>query len=81
VVRKIARDLLHTIADGGEVSIAQVRDFANAVLASEPYRLANALLEAPRKFAVRRTLELAAFVLADDGQVSREHDAQDGGRQ
>jgi hypothetical protein len=80
-VRKTASDLLHTVADGGEVSIAQVRDFANAVLASEPYRLANALLHASPEFAVRRALELAALVLADGNQVSPAQHAQEGGGQ
>jgi predicted NAD/FAD-binding protein len=77
-VRKTASDLLHTVADGGEISITQVRNFAEAVLASEPYLAAKALLDGSPEFAVRRALELAALVLTADEQISPAHQAQDG---
>ena len=69
VVKNRARDLLRTVANGGDVSIARVHDFARAVIEAPPFQLAQEILQdASPEFAIRRALELASMVLsADDG--------------
>ena len=69
VVKNRARDLLRTVANGGDVSIARVHDFARAVIEMPTFQVAQELLhDVSPEFAVRKALELAAMVLsADDG--------------
>ncbi|MBW2403643.1 MAG: hypothetical protein JRF42_07505 [Deltaproteobacteria bacterium] len=63
-VHRAAAALLHRVADGGEISIAVLRKFAELVLRSELVAGARAVLDGPPEFALRRTLELASVVLA-----------------
>jgi hypothetical protein len=69
VVKNCARDLVRAVADGGDVSITQVHDFARAVIEAPPFQVAQKILQGgSREFAVRKVLELASMVLsADDG--------------
>ena len=69
MVKNRARDLLRAVADGGDVPIARVHDFARAVIETPSFQLAQELLHnVCPEFAVRRALELASMVLsADDG--------------
>ena len=59
-----AAGLLHRVADGEEITIEVLRDFAELVLCSELVVGARAVLDGPPEFAVRRALELASVVLA-----------------
>jgi len=65
VVKNLARDLLRAVADGGDVPIAQVHDFASAVIQTPAFQLAQEILkgESP-EFALRKALELASVVLS-----------------
>ena len=63
-VHRAAAGLLHRVADGGEIPIAMLREFADIVLRSELVAGARAVLDEPPEFAVRRALELASVVLA-----------------
>jgi hypothetical protein len=69
VVKNRARDLLRAVADGGDVPIAQIHDFARAVIETPSFQVAQELLhDVSPEFAVRKALELASMVLsADDG--------------
>jgi hypothetical protein len=62
-VHAAAAALLHRVADGGEIPIAVLREFAELVLRSELVEASRQVLEGPPEFAVRRALELASFVL------------------
>ncbi|MGB5313348.1 MAG: hypothetical protein WBN38_14870, partial [Polyangiales bacterium] len=44
VVKNLARDLLRAVADGGDVSIARVHDFARAVIQAPAFQLAQEIL-------------------------------------
>ena len=63
-VRRAAAALLHRVADGGEIPISVLREFAELVLHSELVAGARAVLDGPPEFAVRRALELASVVLS-----------------
>jgi hypothetical protein len=69
VVKNLARDVLRAVADGGDMPIARVHDFARAVIEAPPFRVAQEVLQGGSpEFAVRKALELASMVLrADDG--------------
>jgi len=69
VVKNRARDLLRDVVDGGDVSVARIRDFARAVIRAPAFQVAQEILQdASPEFAIRRALELASMVLsADDG--------------
>jgi hypothetical protein len=69
VVKNRARDLLRAVVDGGDVSVARIRDFARAVIETPAFQVAQEILQdASPEFAVRKVLELASMVLsADDG--------------
>ena len=73
VVKNRARDLLRAVADGGDVSMAQVHDFARAVIEAPPFQVAQEILQGGSgAFAVRKVLELASMVLsADDAAAQR----------
>ncbi|MGB5348891.1 MAG: hypothetical protein WBN10_04785 [Polyangiales bacterium] len=63
-MKNLARDLLRAVADGGDVSIAQVHDLARAVIEAPPFQIAQEVLQdASDEFALRRALELASLVL------------------
>ena len=62
-LRKAARALVLRVADGDEVPIEALRDFAALTLRCELVYLAQRLQDAPPEFAVRRAMELASFVL------------------
>jgi hypothetical protein len=62
-LRKAARALVLRVADGGELPIEALRDFAALTLRCELVHLAQRLQEAPPEFAVRRAMELAGLVL------------------
>jgi hypothetical protein len=53
-----------------------LREFAELVLRSEMVQVSRQVLEGPPEFAVRRTLELASFVLGvrvvDDAEKEKE---------
>ena len=51
------------VADGDDVSIEALREFAALTLRCELVQLAQRLQDAPPEFAVRRATELASLVL------------------
>ena len=59
-----AAGLLRRVADGGEIPMAVLREFAELVLHSELVAGARAVLDGPPEFALRRALELASVVSA-----------------
>ena len=63
-VRRAAAALLHRVADGGEIPMSVLREFAELVMCSELVAGARAVLDGPPEFALRRALELASIVLA-----------------
>ena len=63
-VHRAAAALLHRVADGGEIPIEVLREFAELVLHSELVAGARAVLDEPPEFAARRAVELASVVLA-----------------
>jgi len=64
VVKNLARDLLRAVADGDDVPIARIDDFASAVIQAPPFLLAQEILqEESPEFTVRKALELASIVL------------------
>jgi hypothetical protein len=79
VVKNLARDLLRAVADGGDVSIARIHDFARAVIEMPTFQVAQELLhDVSPEFAVRKALELASMVLsADDGAAESVAEAQE----
>jgi hypothetical protein len=62
-LRKAARALVLRVADGDDVSIEALREFAALTLQCELVQLAQRLQDAPPEFAVRRAMELASVVL------------------
>ncbi|MGB5681387.1 MAG: hypothetical protein WBM47_06020 [Polyangiales bacterium] len=62
-LRKAARALVLRVADGDDVSIEALREFAALTLRCELVQLAQRLQDAPPEFAVRRAMELASLVL------------------
>jgi hypothetical protein len=62
-LREAARALVLRVADGDDVSIEALREFAALTLQCELVQLAQRLQEAPPEFAVRRAMELASLVL------------------
>jgi hypothetical protein len=62
-VHAAAAALLHRVADGGEIPMAVLRDFAGLVLRSELVDLSREVIDGPPELAVRRALELASLVL------------------
>jgi hypothetical protein len=62
-LRKAARALVLRVADGDDVSIEVLREFAALTLRCELVQLAHRLQDAPPEFAVRRAMELASLVL------------------
>ena len=65
MVKNHARDLLRAVADGGDVSIAWIRDFASAVIQAPAFQLAQEILqEESPEFTVRKAIELASIVLS-----------------
>jgi hypothetical protein len=72
-----AAGLLHRVADGGEIPIEVLREFAELVLRSELVAGARAVLDGPPEFAVRRALELASVVLAVGVGAEREQGKED----
>ena len=67
MVKNRARDLLRAVADGGDVSIARIHDFARAVIEMPTFQVAQELLhDVSPEFAVRKALELASMVLSAD---------------
>ena len=74
VVSNRARDLLRAMAAGEDVSIAQIHDFARAVLEVPAFQVAQEILcGTSHEFAVRKALRLAAIVLsANDAAAESE---------
>ena len=67
MVKNLARDLLRAVADGGDVSIARIHDFARAVIEMPTFQVAQELLhDVSPEFAVRKASELASMVLSAD---------------
>ena len=71
-VHAAAAALLRRVADGGEIPVAMLRDFAELALRSELVAGARAVLDGPPDFALRRALELASVVLAVGVGAERE---------
>ncbi|MBT8480518.1 MAG: hypothetical protein KJO89_02920, partial [Deltaproteobacteria bacterium] len=75
-VHAAAATLLHRVAEGGEISISVLREFAELVLRSDLVEASRQVLEGPPEFAVRRALELASLVLGvrvvDDVEKGKE---------
>ena len=72
-----ATGLLHRVADGGEIPMSVLREFADLVLRSELVAGARAVLDGPPEFAVRRAVELASVVLAVGVAAEREQGKED----
>ena len=72
-----ANGLLHRVAEGGEIPMSVLREFAELVLRSELVAGARAVLDGPPEFAVRRALELASVVLAVGVGAEREQGKED----
>jgi hypothetical protein len=62
-LRKAARALVLRVADGDDVPIDALREFAALTLQRELVQLAQRLQHAPPEFAVRRAMELASLAL------------------
>jgi hypothetical protein len=75
-VHRSAATLLHRVADGGEIPIAVLREFAELVLHSELVAGARAVLDGPPELAMRRAVELASVVLASGVSVEREEESE-----
>jgi hypothetical protein len=75
-VHAAAAALVHRVAEGGEISISVLREFAELVLSSELVDASRQVLEGPPEFAVRRALEAASLVLGvrvvDDVEKGKE---------
>ncbi|MGB5191458.1 MAG: hypothetical protein WBN70_00645 [Polyangiales bacterium] len=66
-MKNLARDLLRAVADGGDVSISRIHDFARAVIEMPTFQDAQELLhDVSPEFAVRKAMELASMVLSAD---------------
>ena len=71
MVKNLARDLLRAVADGGDVSISRIHDFARAVIEMPTFQVAQELLhDISPEFAVRKALELASMVLSADDHAA-----------
>ncbi len=71
VVKNRARDLLCAVVDGGDVSVARIRDFARAVIDTPAFHTAQEILRGGSpEFAVRKALELASMVLGADDHAA-----------
>ncbi|MBW2191941.1 MAG: hypothetical protein JRG93_20625, partial [Deltaproteobacteria bacterium] len=60
-LRKEARALALHVADGDEIPIEALHDFATRTMRCELQLLALRLLDAPPEFAVRRAMDLASL--------------------
>ena len=67
-----AAGLLRRVAEGGEIPIEVLREFAELVMCSELVAGARAVLDGPPEFALRRALDLASVVLSVGVGVERE---------
>ena len=67
-VRAAATAVLHRVAEGGEIPIEMMREFADLVLRSELVAASRQVLGGPPELAVRRAVELASVVLEADRQ-------------
>jgi len=76
-VRRAAAALLHRVADGGEIPMSVLREFAELVMCSELVAGARVVLDGPPEFALRRALELASIVLAV-GVGAKDEQAKEG---
>ena len=63
-VRRAAAALLHRVADGGEIPIEVLREFAELVLRSELVAVSHQVLHGEPEFALRRAMELSGLILA-----------------
>ena len=75
-VHAAAATLLHRVADGGEIPMSVLREFAELVLRSDLVEASRQVLDGPPEFAVRRALEVASLVLGvrvvDDVEKGKE---------
>jgi predicted GNAT superfamily acetyltransferase len=62
-LREAARALVLRVADGDDVSIEALREFAALTLRCELVQLAHRLQDAPPGFAARRAMDLAGLIL------------------
>jgi hypothetical protein len=62
-VHAAAAALLHRVAEGGEIPMAVLHEFAQLMLRLELVEVSRQALEGPPQFAVRRALELSSLVL------------------
>jgi hypothetical protein len=67
-VRAAATAVLHRVAEGGEIPIEMMREFADLVLRSELVAASRQVLGGPPELAVRRAVELASVVLEANRQ-------------
>ena len=77
-LRKAARAVVLRVADGGELPIEALRDFAALTLRCELVHLAQRLQDASPEFVARRAMELASLVLTI-GAETRGADADEAG--
>ena len=63
-VRACAKALVQRVAEGGEITIASLRELADLVLRSELVTVSLQLLDGPPEFALRRAMELSGLILA-----------------
>ncbi len=67
---------VHRVADGGEIPIAVLREFAELVLRSELVAGCRQVLDGPPELAMRRAVELASVVLASGVSVDRKDESE-----
>jgi hypothetical protein len=72
-----AAGLLHRVADGGEIPIEVLREFAELVLHSELVAGSRQVLDAPPELAARRAVELASVILAFGARADVEEEGKD----
>jgi len=71
-VKNRTRDLLRAVVDGGDVSVARIRDFARAVIETPEFQVAQETLQdASPELSVRKALQLASMVLRADDRAAR----------
>jgi hypothetical protein len=71
-VRACARAFVQSVAEGGQIPIASLRELAELVLRSELVAVTQQLLEGPPEFALRRAMELVGLLLAVVAKDDRE---------
>jgi hypothetical protein len=75
-VRACARALVQRVAEGGEISMASLRELGDLVLRSELVVLSHQPIEGPPEFALRRAMELSGLILVAVAENAREEERE-----